>query len=157
VTPAYFSEIALLPALRLLPARMDTPAARAMCLAIALQESRLTQRRQIGGLARSFFQCEQGGAVHGVLTHPQSKPYIRTVLADLDYDPDAQENACWIAIEHNDILAAAFARLLLWTLPDKLPRRDEPAVGWAQYVAAWRPGKPRRDTWDVFYAEAWRT
>lgn len=154
MTPDAFIRNALEPALRLLPSHMDTPNARAMVLTICLQESRLEHRRQIGGPARSYAQMEQGGGVHGVLSHSASKPYIQTVLAALDYD-GAQENACWTAIEHNDILAAAFARLLLWTLPSPLPGRESPDIGWAQYSQAWRPGKPHRESWNAFWDEAW--
>ena len=40
---------AIEPALLLLPARMESPQAVVMLLAIGLQESRFTHRRQIGG------------------------------------------------------------------------------------------------------------
>lgn len=135
---------------------MDSRAARAMVLAICLQESRLTHRAQVGGPARGYAQFELGGGVRGVLTHPASRPHIQAVLAALDYTTAASAEACWIAIEHNDILAAAFARLLLWTLPGALPAQDAPGAGWAQYIAAWRPGKPHRETWNAFYDQAWR-
>ncbi len=153
--PETFLRNALEPALKLLPAQMDSPAARAMVIAICLQESRLTHRRQIGGPARSYAQFEQGGGVHGVLTHPTSKPLIRSVLTALDYDPDSLEFACWTAIEHNDILCAAFARLLLYTLPDSLPAMKETQKAWGQYVSAWRPGAPKPLTWPDLYAQAW--
>lgn len=42
---------AITPALALLPARMSSQAAEIMLLAIGLQESYLTHRRQIGGPA----------------------------------------------------------------------------------------------------------
>lgn len=42
---------AIAPALALLPARMSSPSAEVMLLAIGLQESNLTHRRQIGGPA----------------------------------------------------------------------------------------------------------
>ena len=151
-------EHALEPALQLLPANMDSVEARAMCVAIALQESHLEHRRQVGGPARGYWQFELGGGVRGVLSHPASKPYIRQVLAALDYDaaPEDLPGVCYAAIEHNDILAAAFARLLLWTLPDALSGRDEPDLGWQQYLKAWRPGKLHPDTWDDNFAKAWR-
>lgn len=155
VTPEYFTKIALAPALRLLPANMDTPAARAMCIAIALQESRIEYRRQIGGPARGYFQFEIGGGVRGVLTHRATRQHIHAALTALDYDQTSTSEACWIAIEHNDILASVFARLLLWTLPDALPGRDEADEGWDQYLEAWRPGKPHRDTWNALYEKAW--
>lgn len=155
MTPEFFIEHALAPALKLLPAKMDTPAARAMVVAICLQESRLQHRRQINGPARGYAQFEQGGGVRGVLTHPASQPHIQAVLAALDYGPNTGADECYIAIEHNDILAAAFARLLLWTLPGHLPARNAPGIAWSQYVSAWRPGKPHRDTFDAFYEQAW--
>lgn len=124
-----------------------------MLMAIAMQESRFDERRQIGGPARSFWQFEFGG-IKGVLNHKASAPLIRSVLTQLDYDyaPDSSYNA----IEHNDVLAFAYARCLLWTLPNPLPKRDEVEEGWTQYVEAWRPGKPRPQTWDAFYAKAWQ-
>jgi hypothetical protein len=155
MTPELFLTQALSPALRLLPTKMDSPAGRAMIVAICLQESRLKYRAQIGGPARGYAQFERGGGVVGVLTHAASKPHIQSVLAALDYDAQSDAAACYIAIEHNDILAAAFARLLLWTLPDPLPARDAPGSGWSQYLKAWRPGKPHRETWDEFYSQAW--
>ena len=48
-----------------------------------------------------------------------------------------------------------FARLLLWTVPAALPTRQNPDESWRHYLEAWRPGKPHRQTWDGFYAEAW--
>ena len=53
---------ALPAACSLLPARMDTRAARALLVAIGLQESRFEHRRQIGGPARGFFQFEAMGS-----------------------------------------------------------------------------------------------
>lgn len=156
MTPELLSDIALVPALRMLPPQMDSRAARAMLVAIALQESdSLQHRRQMaGGPARGFWQFERGGGVKGVLTHATTKPLIVPICRLLCYQPTAA--VCHTAIEHNDILAAVFARLLLWTLPHELPRADDPVEGWSQYLAAWRPGKPHRHTWDAHYAEAWR-
>jgi len=155
MTPEYFLKNALIPALRLLPDSMDSQEARAELLAIGLQESGFKDRAQIHGPAHSFFQMEQGGGVRGVLNHPVTQPLIRSVLDTLEYPLDASPEVCWNAIEHNDILAACFARLLLYTLPYVLPARNAPAVGWSQYTAAWRPGKPRRESWDAFFTEAW--
>lgn len=155
MTPELFRDRALVPALSLLPDKFDTPQARALVVGICLQESRLLYRRQLGnGPARSYAQFELGG-VRGVLTHTLSRPLIRSVLTALDYDPLSDALLCWTAIEHNDILAAVFARLLLFTLPEALPGKDAPDVGWKLYVKAWRPGAPRRETWDAFYAQAW--
>lgn len=153
MTPALFVEIALSPALRLLPAQMDSPAARAMMITIALQESRLLHRRQIGGPARGYAQFEMGGGVRGVLTHRASAEHAKRVCAALDYQPTP--DVVYAAIEHNDILACVFSRLLLWTLPGALPARSEHDKAWSAYIAAWRPGKPHRSTWNTFYDQAW--
>lgn len=156
MTPHAFLKNALEPALALLPATMDTDPARAMVLAICLQESRLTHRAQIGGPAKSYAQFERGGGVIGVLQHQATKKHIQTVMDALDYST-ADSWACYAAIEHNDILTAAFARLLLYTLPDLLPVKEDPDGGWNCYVKSWRPGKPIRASWDALYAQAWLT
>jgi hypothetical protein len=59
------------------------------------------------------------------------------------------------AIEHNDVLAAVFARLLLWTVPGRLPGRAEPVRAWNQYLSAWNPGKPHEETWAPLFELAW--
>jgi hypothetical protein len=153
MTPSLFIQNALNPALLMLPQSMDTKPARAMVIAICLQESRLKHRKQINGPARGYAQFELGGGVTGVLNHPASKPHIQKVLQTMDYDPNAGE--CYTAIAHNDILAAAFARLLLYTLPQLLPVRTDPEGGWEQYIDAWRPGAPHRGTWNAFFNQAW--
>lgn len=136
----------------LLPPKLDSRNAWAQLFAISMQESRLDARRQIGGPARGFWEFELGG-ISGVLQHPASYTMIRSVLDRLDYGYGMQES--YIAIEHNDVLAFCYARLLLWTLPGALPERNEPQVGWDQYQAAWRPGAPHRATWDSYYETAW--
>jgi len=140
-------------ALGMLPAKMNSAEAKAMMIAIALQESRFEHRRQIEGPAHGFWQFEAGGAVYGVLRHEATRDHIRVVCDALCYKPEAL--TCYYAIEHNDILAAAFARLLLWSLPGKLPARGDAQLGWQQYLDAWRPGKPHADTWPRLFAEAW--
>lgn len=155
MTPELLLHVAIVPALELLPSQMDTPNARAMLLAIALQESRCRHRRQYRGPARGFWQFERDGGCKGVLTHHASKPHIADVLAQLSYPVTDDATVPYTAIEHNDVLAAACARLLLWTLPGSLPGQHDPDAAWAQYLAAWRPGKPHRKTWDDFYAMAW--
>ena len=137
-----------------LPVHMDTPAARAMLLAIALQESRCTYRRQIRGPARGFWQFEQGGGVKGVLKHPETAAFAMATMQAFQY-LDTSVDTAYTAIEHHDPLACVFARLLLWTVPAALPTRQNPDESWRHYLEAWRPGKPHRQTWDGFYAEAW--
>lgn len=136
----------------LLPARMNTPTANAMLLAIGLQESRLTHRRQIGGPARGLWQFEQGGGVRGVLNHAASAKLAERVC--LARKVDTTPSAVYAELEHDDVLAAAFARLLLWTDPKPLPALGDVDASWALYERTWRPGKPHRKTWDALYAQA---
>ncbi|SFB46022.1 hypothetical protein [Azotobacter beijerinckii] len=143
---------AIAPAFALLPARMNSPQAVAMLLAIGLQESGFIHRRQIGGPARGLFQFEQGGGVRGVLQHPLSRPHALAVCDARGVFPAAP--AVYAALEHDDTLAAAFARLLLWTDPAPLPAVGEVGAAWELYVRTWRPGKPHRDRWDGCYARA---
>lgn len=143
---------AIAPALALLPARMNSPAAEVMLLAIGLQESRLTHRRQIGGPARGLWQFERGGGVRGVLLHPASREHAAKVCAARGVEPS--EAAVYNALEHDDVLAAAFARLLLWTDPLPLPAPGRADAGWNLYLRTWRPGKPHEHTWGRLYAQA---
>lgn len=141
------------PALRILPPMMTSDGAKAMLLAIGMQESRLEYRKQINGPARGLWQFERGGGVQGVLRHHLTSDYAKDVCWKLG-------NAGTVAsvyrgLASDDVLAACFARLLLWTLPGALPARDNVNGAWDQYIAAWRPGKPHRHTWADFYTQAW--
>lgn len=141
------------PALALLPAKMSSPQALAMLLAIGMQESHFEYRRQLGnGPARSFWQMERGGGVHGVLTHRASAKLAAGICAQRGVEPT--EQAVWEAIERDDVLAAAMARLLLWTDPQPLPALSDTAGGWALYARVWRPGKPRPAEWPANYLRA---
>lgn len=141
------------PGLDLLPSRMDTNPARVMLLAIGLQESRLIHRRQINGPARGLWQFEQGGGVVGVLRHKASAGFARDVCASRGVEPVAAK--VYQALAVDDLLATAFARLLLYTDPRPLPRPEAgPAPAWDYYIRNWRPGKPHRHTWDRLHAEA---
>ena len=135
-------------ALSLLPPIMDSPAARRLLLAIGLQESHFTHRRQISGPARGFWQCERGGVL-GIIRHPATWPHLLSAVAALKYEPEMASDDIGLhaAIEHNDVLAAVIARLNLWWLPGPLPTDKDSA--WNYYVATWRPGRPRPETWGV--------
>jgi hypothetical protein len=118
-------------------------------LAIALQESALAHRRQVGaggienGPAASFWQFEQGGGCKGVLNHYLVASTMRNLCVDFNVEPTAA--GLWEAMRYQDTVAAIAARLLIYTLPGKLP--TTPADGWAQYTDAWRPGKPHPEKW----------
>ena len=143
-------------ALLLLPAKMTSPQAEVMLLAIGLQESRFIHRRQLGnGPAKSFFQAEQGGGmVSGLLRYHDDgvRDLARGLCAVRGVDPSPRP--VWNAIEHDDVLAAGLARLLLWTDPAKLPALGDVEGAWQLYLRTWRPGKPHPQTWPGLYAQA---
>ena len=163
MTPNTWCITALIPALNLLPTKLDTPAARALLIAIGLQESRLKHRKQVNGPARGYLQFETGG-VAGVLNHHAIRDMAQEFCDDLDYpvERDANGKADWecvkhiqSALEHNDVLAAGLGRLNLFWLPQPLPMATQAWEGWNQYIAAWNPGKPHLETWANFYEVAW--
>ncbi len=127
----------------------SSPPAMRFLLAIALQESGLAHRRQVGvggvenGPAASFWQFEQGGGCKGVLTHPSAAPKMRAICEAYNVEPTPA--ALWEAMRYQDVVAAVAARLLIFTLPQSLPTTAD--AGWQQYVAAWRPGKPHPERW----------
>lgn len=134
------------------PQAMESVSANAMLLAIGLQESGFSTRRQDGGPARGFWQAEITGGFPRLLSHHATRDVARAVLARMAYKVSPESLP---ALEHNDILSCVGARLLLWTHPQALPDADEPEVAWHYYEDLWRPGRPRREPWDGFYAEAW--
>lgn len=145
IIPAAFS---------ILPAAMASNEAHAMLLAIGLQESRFRERRQHRGPARGFWQFEEGG-VRGVLEHESTHVAIAQAMVTIRYDHTLDPDLVLAALEFSDVLAAAFARCLLWTHPDRMPGPAGSAEAWAIYLDTWRPGKPRRETWGACYSDAW--
>lgn len=142
--------------MEVLPAeKFDSPAAKAGVFAIGFQESRFEHRKQMDdGPARGWWQFEQGGGVRGVLNHPYTARYASDICRRFDIEPYPW--ACWAALEWNDVLACAFARLLLYTAPWPLPGPEAHAEAWRQYLWAWRPGKPHEDTWKASYVSGWQ-
>jgi hypothetical protein len=151
MTPDRLLLTAIVPALAELDTRgirFSRDAARFM-LAIAMQESGLTHRRQVlatgkeEGPAASFWQFEKGGGCKGVLTHPGVEKHMKDVCVNYNVEPTPQ--GLWEAMRYQDIVASIAARLLIFTLPKGLPQTAD--QGWLQYVDAWRPGKPHPSTW----------
>lgn len=136
MTPEELRTLAIWPAWTLLPEQMRSTAAERMLIAIALQESDLRWRRQVRGPARGWWQFEVAG-VRGVTSHRATRDYAQDAMVSLGY-PGRPNIDLHEAIEHNDILAAAFARLNLWWLPQSLATTME--AGCEQYLEAWRPG-----------------
>lgn len=149
-------------ALFMLPPAMTSPQARVMLYAIGLQESRFEYRRQMIkkggellplGPAKSFWQGERtGGMCAGVVRHPASRFWMHHMCQERHVGFNA--TAIWNAIETDDVLAAAAARLLLFTDPKRLPDVGDQKAAWNLYARTWRPGKSHPETWAKFYAEA---
>jgi len=158
MTPNRLYQTAIRPALEELALLgiPNTPQAARFLLAIALQESGLRNRRQVSadgtenGPAASFWQFEKGGGCKGVLSHRASGPIMLRICEGFNITPEAQ--ILWEAMRYQDVVAAAAARLLIYTLPSGLPQTSE--QGWSQYLSAWRPGKPKPDTWAANWALA---
>lgn len=129
----------------------DSVDARRMLVAIALQESALEHRRQVvhagteTGPAVSFWQGEITGGMCLTLFHEKTGKIMRSMCSNYNVDPTPR--GLWEAMRFHDIIAATAARLLLYTLPHKLPTTPEDA--WQQYLSAWRPGKPKPGSWSA--------
>ena len=145
-------EYAINPAMALLPPKMTSDKATVMLLAIGLQESRLTHRKQIGGPAKSFLQFESGGGVKGVMTHSASSSSAKILCQALAVPFDRA--AIFQAMEFNDVLAFGLGRLLLYTDPKALPEIGDTQASWDLYQRVWRPGRPHPETWAELYAVA---
>lgn len=150
---------AINPALGMLPAKMDTDAARVQMLATGLQESRFEWRHQKTtdpyqkGPARGFWQFERGGGVFGVMTHRATKELAQAICKARGVPFDRV--LVHARLEFDDVLAAAFARLLLWADSKSLPGVDASHEdAWQCYLRNWRPGKPHRHTWDAYHLAA---
>lgn len=144
------NALAVSPAMALLPAGMDTALARIILLAIGLQESNFLHRRQIDGPARGLWQFERGGGVAGVLRHHATAEHARQLCIARNVKPTPR--AVYDMLEFDDVLAAGFARLLLWSDPAALPGSELGA--WSLYMRTWRPGKPHPDQWPINYKAA---
>jgi len=139
-------------AARLIPTIPFTPASQSMLIAIGLQESRFIHRKQLNGPARGFWQFEAGGGTRGVLRHSRTASLAGFIAYQRlgDIRPATVNEA----LAADDVLACAFARLLLWTDPKPLPEIGNPESAWQCYLRNWRPGKPHRHTWDGLYRQA---
>jgi hypothetical protein len=136
----------------LLPSKFDGLLARVLLAAIGMQESGFATRAQRGGPARSFWQFEQGGGIHGVLTNSATSLYAKSFCFIRAVAP--VESDVYAAFLTDDMLACAFARLLLFSDPAPLPALGDVETGWNYYQRNWRPGKPRPADWPSNYAAA---
>jgi hypothetical protein len=166
MTPETCLSEVVRPALAYLPAYTRSPRAEVMLVAIALQESGLRNRWQvvdakhpeIKGPARGLWQFERGskasrGGVWGVFMHHATHELLRLLCRDRDCN--FEPYAIWAQLEHDDVLAAAVARLLLVTDPYSLPQVEDKDAAWNLYAErTWRPGKPHAGTWAANHAAA---
>lgn len=142
-----YPKTAVNQAFALLPTKLDTAEARHQLAAIGYQESKYATRVQYGnGPAHSYWQFEKGG-IKGVMRHNASAPLAVKVCRERGVEFDSE--AIWNAMVSDDVLGAAFARLLMYT--DAAPVPTNMQDGWAMYLRTWRPGKPRPDEW----VESW--
>lgn len=154
--PDEFLQLYITPALTWMGWKYNSRNARRMLLAVALQESDLTERFQIGKngplphLARGFWQFEKCGGVRGVLRHP-STHWLKGYLTALGYTDHSEDNIHH-AIAFDATLACVMARSLLWTHPGDIPSARAPAYRF--YDDCWRPGKKRPDAWERNWAIA---
>lgn len=103
------------------------------------------------GVSPAANRLREGGGVRGVLKHPSTKRIIQDVIFKLGIH--AEE--CYNCLAEDDDLAAAFARLLLYTDPKPLPSlTSDPGESWEYYLRNWKPGKPHRETFDAFLLHA---
>lgn len=135
-----------------LPGKFASKQAEVLLLAIGLQESRFIHRKQINGPAVGFWQFEKGGGVIGVLNHQSTRAHAGAACTIRGVVSTAQ--AVYGRLDEDDLLACAFARLLLWSDPRALPELGNPSQAWETYLRNWRPGKPHPDTWDRFYHQS---
>lgn len=150
--PEEVLQTAILPALELLPPKMNSMEAVVMMLAIGLQESRFAYRHQVGGPAHGFWQFENGGGVKGVMKHDSTR--IAAMNLCRARGVEFEQQAVYDALETDDVLAAGFARLLLWTDPKVMPSITNKSGAWQLYARTWRPGKPHPETWPKLHAQA---
>ena len=132
------------------------------CWRLRCRSCGLSYRRQVDSngepiatLARGWWQFEAGGGVKGVMTHPASTATAKVLCEGLCIpwvQADIHESLAW-----NGPLAAAFARLLLWTDPEPLPAIGDESEAWEAYLSLWRPGKPHPECWPANYALAVKT
>jgi hypothetical protein len=150
----------ILTALRCIGGKFDTVAAVRMLIAIGYQESGFKHRKQRKGPAVGFWQFERGGGIFGVISHRTTKALALQLFKDFSLGKTTELTKAVImdrlysAFQKDefDVLAACYARLLLWTHPKALPNNEEEA--WQYYLDVWRPGKPHKNRWSENWEKA---
>lgn len=142
----------------LLPTKLESYWARVFQAAAGYQETKYLTRFQYGGgPARGYWQFEEGGAVKGVMEFKADGGKIAALARQVCHARGVPfvRHTVWEALAKDDVLAAAFARLLMYTDPYALPTTQDAA--WTAYAKRlWRPGKPHPDEWPESWAFALR-
>lgn len=156
-TPARLLHDVIVPALAGMPPVFDSPAARCMLLAIALQEGgallagRQALRRQGAqlrprrlGPARSFWQNERS-SIRAVMTDPRTDDLAARLLEAAAFPHDSAAVHARLERADADLVACQLNRLLLYLDPRPLPApvRGNALVAFEYYVRNWRPGAVR--------------
>jgi hypothetical protein len=144
MTPQTADQLIIVPTLAWLGAPYDSPEARLLLLAIALQESHLKHRKQQPvAHAKGFWQFEKGGGCAGFETDPHQKVFRKAATA-LNFPFRSAET--WTLIgEGADHLACVMARGLLWSHPKPLPTIGDEEAAFAYYLKQWRPAPKNRE------------
>jgi hypothetical protein len=150
LSPRLFLLRCIEPGLTLLPGYMVSDAARVMLLSIAGQESNWEKRAQVNGPAKGYWQFEPAG-VEAVLKQ------TATIAYGLLETSNVPVTDAFAAIQYNDPLACAFARLLLWFDSSPLPAIGSASEAFEYYVGCWKPGKPDKTRWGPAYSTACST
>lgn len=145
-------------AFSLLPSTWDTQPARICHAAFGWQETKYLHRRQLvrrngalveAGPACGYWQMEKTGGVAGVMNFGGLVTSKAMHVCNIRGVPWRRDDIL-LALSQDDVLAAAFARLLMYTDRGALPTTQRDA--WAMYRRVWRPGKPHPETWDAAWA-----
>jgi len=161
MTPVDCLTLFVRPACSMLGPDFVDPRADVLLVTIALHESDgLEARRQYaGGPARSLWQFEWI-AVVDVLTRAVTAQHAKRLLRYLVYSDTLAAAKVHDILEHNDLLAAGFARLNLRTSPRALPPLGDVEAGWQEYLQVWKPSIEKgrtaddRARWERCYARA---
>lgn len=146
--------------LELLPAGMCTAQAKVQLYATSRQENPKRLPKQVGGPAVGDYQFESGGGVRGVLEF--DSPTVRKAVADVCRARGVAPSrlSVYEAMQHDPVLAAAFARLFYYTDPGRLPAIGDEQSAWELYLRIWRPGAFKRQPeelrckWSKSYRDA---
>lgn len=141
------------PALALLPESLSGREAEVLLLASGLAASGFQTRRDARGPGRGYWRALPDGVmVGGVLRAAQTRD-LAVAVCDARQVPPIAERV-YSALEHDDLLAAALARLLLWSDPAGLPSLGDEAGAWACYQCHWAVDEAARRDWPAHYQRA---